>query len=141
MVCNKVQSQAMQRVQILIQSLLVILTFIFIMVVSFVIIIWKVVKIEREMPSFERFGGLFLQERVQETQKNSKVILLQAFGCVVAFMITLVIPLLRGGAFQGTVLTELTFMIVPLQGLFNPLIFVAHKICNYRRVHKEISRW
>lgn len=108
---------------------------------SFVIIVWKVVKIEREMPSFERFGGLYLQERVQETQKNSKVILLQAFGCVVAFMITLVIPLLRG-AFQGTVLTELTFTIVPLQGLFNPLIFVAHKICNYRsRVHKEISRW
>ena len=34
----------------------------------------------------------------------------------------------------------LSFVLIPLQGFFNAMIFISHKVYNYRRVHKDVSR-
>lgn len=110
------RSLATFRLQRSIQTYLI-LTLVTAMVLSFAIIIRRVLKIEREMSSFERFGGSYVQERAQETQKNSKVVLIQAIGYVSAFLITLVIPLLRN-AFNSPILVGFNFCDCSDTGLF-----------------------
>ena len=35
----------------------------------------------------------------------------------------------------------LSFTLVPLQGFFNFLVFISHKVYNYQRVHSDMSRF
>ncbi len=85
------------------------------------------------------------EEQLQTSRnahENSKAITIQAFGYLSALLCTLSMPLLRiviGGessdwTHRGQV------VLIPLQGMFNFVIFTCHKIYNYRRVHPDARR-
>ena len=89
------------------------------------------------------FEGL-VARKVQKTHQNSKIIFLQAIGYILALISSLILPIISMFSlfnkdtrwpFCGT------YILVPLQGFFNALIFVGHKIYNYRRVHPNLSKW
>ena len=77
-------------------------------------------------------------------QQQSKVIVIQALAYVIGFILTLLFPfmIVRATKFQHG-LAMLRAVFLPIQGFFNMLIFISHKIYNYtyRRRHPEVGRW
>ena len=77
-----------------------------------------------------------------EVNTNTKVILVQALAYITALMITLSTPIARAIMEKEPVwLLILPVFTLPLQGLFNAVIFISHKIYNYRRIHPHTSRY
>jgi hypothetical protein len=112
-------------------------------IISFVLIIWKMIQVERLLEkSFKRRStrSNSLMNDVQRSHDNTKVILVQAIAYVSVFLIT------TTPAFIHTLLkkepqwlVQLHLILFPLQGFFNALIFISHKIYNYRRTHPDVS--
>ena len=76
-------------------------------------------------------------------QQQSKVIVIQALAYVIGFILTLLFPFMsRATKFQHG-LAMLRAVFLPIQGFFNMLIFISHKIYNYtyRRRHPEVGHW
>ena len=115
---------------------------------SFILIIWRVVHTERLLnPLIYKNGrkrklqrrSNFLNQ-TKEAHKNTKVILTQAFAYILVFLITLIAPLLRSLiSHEGAWIIHLQIVLMPLQGFFNILIFIYHKVYNYRRIHHDVS--
>eukprot|EP00551_Chaetoceros_affinis_P008627 CAMPEP_0203683338 /NCGR_PEP_ID=MMETSP0090-20130426/47471_1 /ASSEMBLY_ACC=CAM_ASM_001088 /TAXON_ID=426623 /ORGANISM="Chaetoceros affinis, Strain CCMP159" /LENGTH=305 /DNA_ID=CAMNT_0050552481 /DNA_START=1235 /DNA_END=2152 /DNA_ORIENTATION=+ len=85
---------------------------------------------------------------IEQSHRNTKVVIIQAFAYLGSFVLTLSFPLMRSltipldaGLFTINLLARLSIIVMPLQGFFNALIFISHKIYNYRRVHEDVSRW
>jgi len=88
-------------------------------------------------------------EKVLQKHRNSKVVIIQAFSYIAAFVLGMMPPaLLSVGAIHSggqdkdeaaDVFEKMMLVLLPLQGFFNFVIFVAHKVYNYRRVHRDVS--
>ena len=87
-----------------------------------------------------------------EKQRNTRVVLIQAFAYIAALSLTLTFPVIRWcrKVYQldnknATSLTSmdtidlLSITFLPLQGFFNLFIFISHKIYNYKRVEMNAS--
>ena len=146
------------------ESVLVLISlFLTYIVICFVLIIWRVVYIERQIrhavndnshdrnflrrsplesseTSLQRRGELL--NRVVETSDNTKVVFLQASAYILAFLVTLSMPFVRTLSLEESLwIFESQVILMPLQGLFNLIIFIAHKIYNYRRIHPNETRY
>jgi hypothetical protein len=87
------------------------------------------------------------------SMENTKVVFVQALAYVTSFFITLSVPIAnqifilfayhdeeqfsegqkRKVEDDHVIILRMMIVLLPLQGLFNALIFVYHKIYNYRR--------
>ena len=128
-----------------IDDLVKVLCFVFFIwvIVDIILIIRKVFKLEVEIAHFrgtnnEQISNL---DRASESLKNTKVVAKLSFAYYLSFLITGGILFVRSFTPERSqVMNYLCYILVPLQGFFNLLIFVFHKVYNYRRVDKEISR-
>eukprot|EP00551_Chaetoceros_affinis_P009132 CAMPEP_0203677210 /NCGR_PEP_ID=MMETSP0090-20130426/27445_1 /ASSEMBLY_ACC=CAM_ASM_001088 /TAXON_ID=426623 /ORGANISM="Chaetoceros affinis, Strain CCMP159" /LENGTH=336 /DNA_ID=CAMNT_0050544033 /DNA_START=45 /DNA_END=1055 /DNA_ORIENTATION=+ len=68
---------------------------------------------------------------------TTKVILIQAAAYVLSYVLTLTFPLIRSNVEGSQWAMRATFVLIPLQGFFNAVIFMSHKVYNYRRVNQE----
>lgn len=112
-------------------------------IINIILIMRKVYQLELEMTLLqdeigERNSGLM---RAFQSLQNTRVVGKQALAYYLSFMITagllFVRALIHG---ESQVMNYLCLILVPLQGLFNLLIFVFHKVYVYRRVYTHISR-
>ncbi len=72
------------------------------------------------------------------SMKNTKVVLWQAVAYTSAFVITIFFTTMR--VVVDTVASKgLYLFFMPLQGFFNFIIFVSHKVYNHRRCNREMS--
>jgi hypothetical protein len=73
-------------------------------------------------------------ERAKESHENTKVILIQALAYILSFTLTLfVFPMIRNIDDNAKWATNVATVWTPIQGFFNFVIFVSHKVYNYRR--------
>ena len=112
---------------------------------SFALIIWRVCITERSLVTKKISRRARNFEKVRSTHQNSKIALLQALVYILTIVITLIFPLslTRGAKLEGKrrlLVFHLTVILLPLQGFFNALIFISHKIYNYRRTHPDQTR-
>ncbi len=128
-----------------------------VVLVSFILIIWRVYCTEKLLASVTtvRFGQEILRRsqliQVEASHRNTKIIIVQALAYIGSFLFSLLFPLLRSqigfykgrvmGIFSHKLLEQLALVFMPLQGFFNALIFISHKIYNYRRVNEDVSRF
>jgi hypothetical protein len=119
--------------------------FLIIIVTSLSLVLRKVILTERMLHG--NIKQILLQiNDFAEKHKNTKVALLQTFLYVVGFLVCISPPFLRVIADRyhasETVLITLllsTMFLLPLMGFFNFLIFMTHKVYNYRRVNKAVT--
>ena len=78
---------------------------------------------------------------------NGYPVLKTPFIPTASFLITTIPPILRNlplaSLRDGTsvkIIARIQIVLMPLQGFFNALIFMYHKIYNYRRIHPDVSR-
>lgn len=122
-----------------------ILGFIFI---CFVLIIRKAVRLERALKrsqnnrnsNFRRHGDNFRLEEDRTRSANVKVVVVQAVAYCASFLLTLLTPLLRNIYIDENIYARIQVVVMPLQGFFNGMIFIYHKVYNFRRVHSDVSR-
>ncbi len=130
-----------------------------IILVCFALILWRVNKTQRTLHNLTRThtsehasgrtSKRFLKRRTQflneviKTNDNTKVILVQATVYVCAFLFTLAPTFLRSLFiyFSKPPLWTLRFIPIftPLQGFFNVLIYIMHRVYNYRRIHPDVK--
>jgi len=115
-----------------------------IVIVSFTMVIVNVVRIDR---SVERFGKTCPEnmregvENARAKNKMTKVVVLQASAYIMAFVITNLFPFINFVTDESPMATQvMTLIFLPLQGFFNLLIFMGHKVYSYRRVNPGVSR-
>jgi hypothetical protein len=87
------------------------------------------------------------QQNAIRSMRNTRVVVIQAIAYFISFLITLSTPILRSlpvfkefKSENELIIVRLQIVLMPLQGLFNALIFIYHKIYNYRRIHPDVSR-
>mmetsp|Transcript_27541 Transcript_27541/g.32129 ORF Transcript_27541/g.32129 Transcript_27541/m.32129 type:complete len:545 (+) Transcript_27541:525-2159(+) len=76
-------------------------------------------------------------------EKEAKVVLIQALAYVGAFVMCQLFPFLSILVLRrnSPILAWFHVLLRPLQGLFNLLIFLGHKVYNYKRVSHDTSIW
>ena len=126
--------------------IILVVTFFSIILICSILILWRVIRVERELlgPKIKRRGELLMsnnQEKANKSLQNSKVIAKQALAYLLSFMITAGVLFIRGLIDEPNWMIFLSFALMPLQGFFNALIFISHKVYNYRRVYSDVSRW
>mmetsp|Transcript_6933 Transcript_6933/g.13075 ORF Transcript_6933/g.13075 Transcript_6933/m.13075 type:complete len:407 (-) Transcript_6933:41-1261(-) len=86
----------------------------------------------------------------KEFHQNSKAAIVQAIAYMSCIILSgLPVFLLSSGAVStfgskrqqkmGDFFEKMYLLLVPLQGFFNCIIFVSHKVYNYKRVHSNVS--
>jgi Predicted membrane protein len=89
-------------------------------------------------------------QQVQNFQRNSKAAIVQASAYMLTVLLSNVpVFLLSSGAIAvlgsererkiADNFEQMVVLLLPLQGFFNCIIFVSHKVYNYRRVHQNVS--
>jgi hypothetical protein len=144
-------SAKMKQVLLYLMSVSVISVFAFI-TVSLVLVVFKVIQTDRvilQISKLYRDRGHPEMETVLKRHRNSKVVIIQAFSYITAFLLGVLPPLLlsvgaidnsgQNGQGLADSFEKLFLMLLPLQGFFNFVIFVSHKVYNYRRVHCDVS--
>eukprot|EP00557_Chaetoceros_sp_GSL56_P005372 CAMPEP_0176488746 /NCGR_PEP_ID=MMETSP0200_2-20121128/6887_1 /TAXON_ID=947934 /ORGANISM="Chaetoceros sp., Strain GSL56" /LENGTH=458 /DNA_ID=CAMNT_0017885777 /DNA_START=1 /DNA_END=1377 /DNA_ORIENTATION=+ len=126
----------------------IISAFVFISV-SLLLVVFKVIQTDRvllQISKLYRDRGHSEMERVLQRHRNTKVVILQAFSYITAFLLSVLPPLLLSiGAIDynsGNIadsFEKVSLALLPLQGFFNFFIFVSHKVYNYRRGHDDVS--
>ncbi len=120
----------------------------FSIVICFALIIARIIHTGRSL-SLSLGRNILRQSSLRREQNNSqlqklhattKVVLVQALGYVLAFVISLSFTLTRAFVEEDTWMIRLSLVFGLLQGTFNFIIFVGHKVYNYRRVHPDTSR-
>jgi len=114
-------------------------------IICFGLIISKVWQVDRDLNrcGILRRGSSIRDSELKATKSNHnnmKVILIQCLAYFMSFLISLGILLLSAVIVEPWWMIRLSFVLNPAQGLFNLLIFVGHKIYNYRRVSPDVSR-
>jgi hypothetical protein len=120
------------------------LNFLFV-IVSFSIVIARVIHMDR---SVERYSKTSCSENmrkkldsVRANNRVTKVVVVQVSAYILAFVVTLMFPFFNFVTDESPLVTQaLTLVFLPLQGFFNLLIFMGHKVYNYRRVNPGVSR-
>lgn len=97
---------------------------------------------ERELigPNIKRKSPSANMKKASRSLQNSKVVAKQALAYLLSFISTAGIIFVRGLIDEPLWIIYLTFALTPLQGFFNLLIFISHKLYNYRRVYSDVSR-
>ncbi len=105
--------------------------------------ILKVYLIERELKKLEkimhRAHNHPNMNKLRFTHGNTKIVLLQSLAYTVVFTVTLGILFLRYALKLDEKYDELYAFLAPSTGFFTSLIFVGHKVFNYRRCHQDES--
>lgn len=112
--------------------------------ICFLLIIYKIYRVEKELatksrPILRQSQGLQIPRAI-ESYHNSKVIAVQA----TMYMLTIAFSFSTGLSitiFHGAQFVRIAYSLFPLQGFFNLLIFISHKIHNYRRANPSTSRF
>lgn len=131
----------------------------FIMFVSFGLILRKVFHLEKLFAMLKSLPSAHQEERDEHEDTNagersainssrftSKSILMQMFGYVLPLILALIFQLIDtyqnglDGYQKPGVITNLRLAFFPLMGFFNLLVFVYHKVYNYRRIMPDDSR-
>lgn len=95
----------------------------------------------RRSSSLEK-KGIAQQEYEKLRWDEMKVVFLQALGYVCAFILCSVFPIFSIFSREKPIALQYLHVILrPLQGFFNLLIFMGHKIHNQRRSDKSLTRW
>ena len=84
---------------------------------------------------------------IVKRHNNSKVILIQSLAYVLTFLLTLLLPMLRGAIFfldgrgpkVASTYDKLMLFMLPMQGCLNFVIFVSHKVHGRMRVDESVS--
>jgi len=77
---------------------------------------------------------------IMDKQNNTSVIGMQAMAYFAAFLLTLIFPVLEvSGSMNREDAKALKMVFLPFQGFFNCVIFIGHKIYNYRRVNPHAT--
>ena len=117
--------------------------------ISFSLCIWRVLSIELKLREIEKLHSPNIahmdtshmdtshMDEMRSTHNNTKVILVQSLAYTTVFALTLSLVLVR--SLSEYRLDEGIALLVPSTGFFNCLIFVGHKVYNYRRCHKDES--
>ncbi len=99
-------------------------------------------RISNGSDSFLRRQGQLLNTVTETNDVSTKVILLQSMAYIHAFLITLSPPMARAiFSYDIIWLARLLVVLMPLQGLFNLIIYIGHRIYNYRRIHPDVTKF
>lgn len=120
-----------------------------------VLTVWKVISTERLLRDLTvnmyRMNHGSNLARVLRRHRFTKSVALQALAYIIAFLASLLLPLLRAmnvvsGEDESDIQWEniaridrAILVLLPLQGFYNLIIFVSHKIINYRRTNSSVS--
>ncbi len=114
--------------------------FLAVTLISGLLMVGRVYYIERNLSHFRNSPDYEIAARYM---KNTKVLIVQVSLYVSSYAVTLLFPVLINtlpADVDRATLFHFAEVLFPLQGFFNLLIFVSHKIYNYRRVHNDASR-
>ena len=108
--------------------------------ISFTLIIWRVVQNGRQLAQADSRGDIQIDERFKAAHRNSKLIISQSLAYTGALLLTLSFPIARNMLTQTApesriddsnpsviLLSKLMYFFLPLQGFFNFTIFLWHK--------------
>jgi hypothetical protein len=125
-----------------------------IILVSLVLVIWKVTSTERLLRELTRVLTKKMKHHsglaaVVSRHNFTKSVALQGLAYILALLLSLLPPLLRAmNVISGedessrdkiAKVDKAILFLLPLQGFYNFIIFISHKICNYRRINNSIS--
>ena len=112
--------------------------------ISFTLIIWRVVQNGRQLAQVDSRGDIQIDERFKAAHRNSRLIILQSLAYTGALLLTLIFPVVRNMLTQITSIgvvhplmigmSKLMLTFMPLQGFFNFTIFLWHKGKSLSRV-------
>mmetsp|Transcript_22154 Transcript_22154/g.33155 ORF Transcript_22154/g.33155 Transcript_22154/m.33155 type:complete len:465 (-) Transcript_22154:238-1632(-) len=120
-----------------------------VIIICFALIIRKVVKVERMISrmsaslakrNIKRQSSFVTLNKLEKSHSSTKVILVQSLSYILALFISLSFTLARAFVDESNWLILVSLVFGEFCGIFNVIIFVSHKIHNYRRVHPETSR-
>jgi hypothetical protein len=115
-----------------------------IVIVSFTLVISRVVYMDRSVAKYGKTCPENMREKVDNARaknKITKVVVMQASAYIMAFVITNLFPFINFVTDESPMATQImTLVFLPLQGFFNFMIFIGHKVYNYRRVNPGVSR-
>jgi hypothetical protein len=115
--------------------------------ISFTIIIWRVVQNGRQLAQADSRDDIQIDERFKLAHRNSKLIISQSLAYTGAILLTLIFPIVRNmvsiGASDPLIIgmSNLTMIFMPLQGFLNFTIFLWHKGKSLSRVFLIINSY
>jgi hypothetical protein len=115
--------------------------------ISFTLIIWRVVQNGRQLAQADRRGDIQIDERFKAAHRNSRLIISQSLAYTGAILLTLIFPIVRNmvsiGASDPLIIgmSNLTMIFMPLQGFLNFTIFLWHKGKSLSRVFLIINSY
>jgi len=148
--CIRGSAQLRDIVQFIIPATILLL--LLIIIVPLVLVIYKIIQTDRildQIPKVYENGGNGDLNHVIEKHRSTKAALIQAISYIVSFLLGFIPPFIislgmidsktEQGKIATVILSKLYIFFIPLQGFFNCIIFISHKVYNYRRVHNEES--
>ena len=107
-----------------------------------VLIVWRVFQTERRLygPKHIVRRSRMAMGNVERSHRNTKILLYQASAYFLSYMVSMSTLFARIVFDEPLWVIRLSFFFMPLQGFFNALIFISHKVSNYCRVHQDVSR-
>jgi len=116
---------------------------------SFIMIIYKTIKTETQLREWAEVHKLIYRRKVDnerqllgDAQKNTKVIICQVFAYTLAYAIWGTVAVFKSQTYDTSrILMQFYLVLSPIQGVLNFIIFISHKIYNYRLTHPETTRW
>ena len=81
--------------------------------------------------------------RLERLDYDTNAILLQSLAYVAAFVLGIMAPFFNSvrKMQNNTTTFKIGLFFLTIQGFFNLIVFLSHKIHNYRRIHRETTRW
>ena len=112
--------------------------------VSLGCVVWRVVDTDREMAAVANFYHARNCDHenfptIARQQRNTRAVLWQALAYVGTLLVTQIIPL--GVLLSNRKISSVPALLVPLQGFFNFLIFLWHKVYTYRSTDPTLTHW
>lgn len=126
---------------------------ILLIIITLVVVIVKVVQTDRFLKQLSgqiTKKGLPKLDVARTMHQRSKAAIYQAAAYILAVILSeLPVLLLSSGMVSafgsprqqkvGNIMEKIMLLLLPLQGFFNCIIFVCHKVYNYRRVHSHVG--
>ena len=119
-----------------------------VIVVSLVIVVFTAVRKQRRLNEILKSAFLDDQNSTRTAMLQDDAfahngplaIIVQALLYSSAFVLALIFPIMRLTGTKGLTIDMLRMTFMPLQGFFNMLIFVGHKVYSHRRISHEVRR-
>mmetsp|Transcript_10200 Transcript_10200/g.15306 ORF Transcript_10200/g.15306 Transcript_10200/m.15306 type:complete len:456 (-) Transcript_10200:163-1530(-) len=110
--------------------------------ICFASIILRVFQIEQSLygpKNIVRRSRMNALLEVERSHRNTKVLLYQALAYFTAYVLTMTPLFVKSAIVEPLWLTRLFFILMPLQGCFNAMIFIYHKVYNYRQTNEDAT--